>query len=167
MLEYHNQSAHIEPVSAYVRLSTVRVDTTRRREMISIFLGRANTMVPQLAPSRVLAALLLPLLWYQAQAPCPYHRRPNRPAQGCPAAAPPPSTSLATSEGALTAAAAAAAASASSTAAATWMGQVPHASDASDPLVQLNNLFHSQYTASGVAVRPPVYIIIEVCTVAC
>ena len=45
------------------------------------------------------------------------------------------------------------------------MGQVPHASDASDPLVQLNNLFHSQYTASGVAVRPPVYIIIEVCTV--
>jgi hypothetical protein len=43
------------------------------------------------------------------------------------------------------------------------MGQVPHASDASDPLVQLNNLFHSQYTASGVAVRPPVYIIIEVC----
>ena len=122
-------------------------------------------MVPQLAPSRVLAALLLPLLWYQAQAPCPYHRRPNRPAQGCPAAAPPPSTSLATSEGALTAAAAAAAASASSTAAATWMGQVPHASDASDPLVQLNNLFHSQYTASGVAVRPPVYIIIEVCTV--
>ena len=116
-----------------------------------------------LAPSRLLAALLLPLLWYQAHAPCPYHRRPNRPAQGCPAAAPPPSTSLATSEGALTAAAAAAAASASSTAAATWMGQVPHASDASDPLVQLNNLFHSQYTASGVAVRPPVYIIIEVC----